>query len=61
MVYFKLISGVVLLVVFLWLLFKTRKTSALGIFYDAIKRFDIQIGVFAGLYLIATSLLLLLL
>ena len=52
MEYFKLIAGVVLLIVFIWLFLriKERKGFISKIFY-----LDIMIGIIASLYLIVTS------
>jgi hypothetical protein len=52
MEYFKLFSGIVLLILFGWIFFKNRKRT--GILHGLI-RLDILVGVIAGFYLIFTS------
>lgn len=52
MEYFKFIAGIVLTVVFLWILMRNSKRSG---FIHALLRIDTILGVAAGLYLIISS------
>ena len=56
MLYFKLISGIVLIAVFGWLLVRNSKRST---FLSALLSIDIILGLIAGLYLIFSSIALL--
>ena len=53
MEYFKLITGVILVIVFFWILSKNSKRT---IFLHAIIRVDTILGIAAGLYLVFSSL-----
>jgi len=52
MPYFNLILGIILTVVFIWLLIKTSKRKG---FVNAFVTVDIALGVIAGIYLISSS------
>ncbi|MEO5601966.1 MAG: hypothetical protein ABIR06_13685 [Cyclobacteriaceae bacterium] len=54
--YVTLSAGIILFSLFVWLFIRTRKDSQKGIIYDALRRFDIVVGIVAGLYLILTSI-----
>lgn len=56
MEYISLLAGIALCSVFGWILVKTRHRSEKGFWYDWIRRFDVLVGIVAGLYLIITSL-----
>ena len=52
MEYFKLMSGMVLVVVFFWILSKNSKRTS---FLHAVIRVDTILGIVVGLYLVLTS------
>jgi len=52
MEFFKLISGIILTVVFLWILVRNSKRTG---FIHALGRIDTILGVIAGIYLTLTS------
>jgi hypothetical protein len=56
MLYFKLVSGIALIAVFGWLLVRNSKRSTL---LSALLSIDIILGLIAGLYLIFSSIALL--
>ncbi len=51
--YVKLIAGIGLILVFTWLLVKNSKRTG---FMNALLRFDIIVGIIAGVYLVVASM-----